>query len=206
MFFGWRIDCFVGYFKGRRQLEIGGYMAFSKNVRLLLFLLISGLFSSSSFAELISPVVLTPASNAYSTGATSDPLRHAWTYEAGAGDGHDIWTFDMTGFDSNYLVTTSLYLQDYCCHADNYNLYWDSVFIGSTGIGTAFNSTFDTTAGIHTLEIEWTNPIPGGSWYNIAIDTTQGPLVTNGVPVPPTAALMLLGALGLVYRRQRSIT
>jgi len=157
-----------------------------------LFILIGTLlFSGLSSAELITPVVLTPSNTSFSASAEFDPTYPARTYP----DDHDVWTFDLSAFDPNFLVSTDLSLGDYCCYADNYDLYWDGSFLGNTGVGTVGSFSFDVTAGIHTLEVDWLNPIAGGSWYNISIDVASGPAV---VPEPSTYLLFGIGLLGLI--------
>ena len=181
------------------------------------------LLSNGVNAELIQEVVLSSGSNTYSTSATSDSLRHAWVYAApyDDGSGDDIWNFDLTAFDANYYVNTSVSVQDYCCHADDYNLYWDGILLGNTGLGTLGEFSFDTTSSDHQLTVEWLNPILGGSWYNIFIEANQGSLVpgdndggggddgdggdggnTTTVPVPSIIALFVAGLFGLGFARR----
>jgi hypothetical protein len=162
-------------------------------------------YASLSSAEMLTPLALTPASPTFSTGATANPTYPAWTYETGAGDGHDIWTIDLTAFDANFLVSMDLTIGDYCCHADNYEVFWNSSSLGETGFGVQKLFQFDTTAAIHTLEIDWLNPISGGSWYNIGISATEGPGNVPAVPVPAAVWLFgtaLLGLVGLGKRRK----
>ena len=162
-------------------------------------------YSSISSAELITPLVLTPASPSFSTSKNNNPTYPAWTYETGAGDGHDIWTIDLTGFDSNFLVSTDLIIGDYCCHVDNYEIFWDSSSLGETGFGVQKLFQFDTSAAIHTLEIDWLNPIPGGSWYNISIEVAEGGRIIPAVPVPAAVWLFgsaLIGFVGMSRRRK----
>lgn len=163
------------------------------------------LFTSNSMAELLPVLTLSPGSPQFSTSREFNPAYPAWTYPAGDADGHDVWTFDLTAFDSNFPVSTDLTLGDYCCHQDDYNIYWDNVLLGNTGLAVQRLFEFDTTAAIHMLEIEWLNPIPGGSWYNIDIRVAGGPPVGSVVPVPAAAWLFgtaLIGLLGIGKRRQ----
>lgn len=158
-------------------------------------------YTSISTAEMLTPLVLTPASPAFSTGSTANATYPAWTYEAGVSDGHDIWTIDLTAFDPNFLVSTNLTIGDYCCHADNYEIFWDSASLGETGFGVQKLFQFDTTAAIHTLEIAWLNPIPGGSWYNINIEVAS----VSAIPVPAAFWLFgtaLVGFVGISRRRK----
>ena len=164
-------------------------------------------YSSISSAELLTPLALTPASPTFSTGATANSTYPAWTYEAGAGDGHDIWTIDLTAFDSNFLVSTDLTIGDYCCHADNYEIFWDSSSLGETGLAVQKLFQFDTTAAIHTLEIDWLNPIDGGSWYNISIAVAEGDRIPGNIPaVPVPAAFWLFGTalIGFIGMSRRT--
>lgn len=77
--------------------------------------------------------------------------------------------------------------------------------LGNTGFGTAGAFAFDALAGLHTLEVEWLNPIPGGSWYKIDIDIARGPALST-VPLPAGLPLFAAG-IGLLawMRRKRNI-
>lgn len=152
------------------------------------------------FAETLPVLVLTPSSNSFSTSAEFNSTYPARTY----GDDNDIWTFDLTAFDHNYLVSIDLTLGDYCCDADNYELFWDGSSIGETGIAVQKLFELDVSAAIHTLEIDWLNPIRGGSWYNISIEATQSTIPTSAVPVPAAVWLMGSGLVGLLGFSRKS--
>lgn len=156
--------------------------------------IIALVFASSSSAENISPVILTPTDSLFTaTPNAPDPTLYPnLTFEPGAGDGPDIWTFDLGAFDPVFFVSITLELGDFCCHADDYELYWDDELLGNTGVGSIGLFEFDTTAEIHTLEIIWLNPIQGGSFYNISIEAAPGDAV-----VPAPAAIWLFGS-GLI--------
>ena len=161
--------------------------------------------NSPSFAESLPTLSLSPSSNSFSTSANNNPTYPAWTYPTD----HDIWTFDLTAFDPNYLVSIDLTLGDYCCHADDYNLYWDGSSIGTTGFGIQKLFELDTTAAIHTLEVDWLNPISGGSWYNISINALSSEIPSVGeVPIPAAAFMFapaLLGFMGLRRKAKNSL-
>ena len=160
-------------------------------------------FASSSIAENISPVILTPTDSLFSATPNTNPsLYPNLTFEPGAGDGPDIWTFNLGAFDTDFFVSTTVELVDFCCHADDYELYWDGELLGNTGAGIIGLFEFDTTAEIHALEIIWLNPIEGGSFYNISIEVALGDAV---VPVPAAIWLFgsgLFGLIGLARRKK----
>lgn len=161
--------------------------------------------AGSALAESLPVLSLSPGTPSFSTGATSNATYTAWTYEAGVASGHDIWTFDLSGWDSAFLVNVNLHIQDYYLPVpDNYKLYWDGGLLVETGVGTAYNGDFNVTAASHTLELEWLNPISGGSWYNIAIDTsgTNIPAV-SAVPLPTGVLLFGAGLIGLLAAVRR---
>ena len=151
-------------------------------------------------AESIPVVILDKDNNNYSTSANNDPLREALTYQAGVADGHDIWTFDLSAFDQSGPVSISLWLQDTGWDPDNHNAYWDGTLLGQTGVATRGSWSFEASAGLHQMEVEWLNPIAGGAWYDLSITAVQ--------PVPVPAAAWLFGSalVGLAgfKRKQRS--
>lgn len=161
--------------------------------------------SSVVRAELIETVYLSPLDNSYTTSITDDPLRHAWTYPSDdeLGDGHDIWTIDTRAFDENYYIDFVLSIQDSGWHPDNHRIYWNSIVLGETGFGTRGEWSFQALAGVHSIELEWLNPIPGGAWYQIDIVATQGALIQR-VPEPNLLALFSLGVFGLLCTRRRN--
>lgn len=160
------------------------------------FILNMVLFSSLSQAELITPVVLSPLNSSFSAIANQNTTYPAWVYE---GD-NDIWTFDLTAFDTN--ASANLTIRDYAAPADDYNVYLDGVLLGNTGFGVEKLFQFETSAAIHTVGVEWLNPIAGGSWYIISIDVTP-----SAVPVPAAAWLFgsgLIGLVGLAKRKSKA--
>jgi PEP-CTERM motif len=154
-------------------------------------------------AELITEVMLGPGYDSYSTKAIADPLRHAWVYAApfDDGSGSDVWQFDLNAYDPHFYVATTVSVQDFCCHADDYNLYWDGVLLGNSGIGSLGLFAFEAAAGDHTFAVEWLNPIEGGSWYNLNITTARG----ANVPEPATLALLGVALAGLGFSRRREL-
>ncbi len=160
--------------------------------------------SSLSRAELIETVHLLPTNNSYATNTTDDPLRHAWTYPLNdaLGDGHDIWTIDTNAFDANYYINIVLGIEDSGWHPDNHRIHWDNIVLGETGFGTRGEWSFAALTGVHTIELEWLNPIPGGAWYQIDITATQGALIQS-VSEPGLLVLLSLGAFGLAWSRKR---
>jgi hypothetical protein len=124
-------------------------------------------------AETIGPFSLTPASPSFEAHNIV-----AWTYV----DDPDLWNFDLSGFGSN-IVSIALKVDDYYPpYPDDYDLYWDGSFLGNTISpydGYVFD--FDTTQGLHSLRVEYTNrytgwePSSGGSWYDLWLDVVTVP-------------------------------
>ena len=167
-------------------------------------LLAFSLFSSRSFAEMLLPVVFTPFDFVYEAASNSDPLRPAHTFPEGVADGHDIWTFDFSAFDPLYFLDTTLTLGDDCCEPDNHQVYWDGISLGETGLGIPGEWSFETTPDVHTLEVEWLNPIPGGALYNISLYVQTGSAIPAQLDEPFVASIFGFSMMGLgIARRKR---
>lgn len=165
----------------------------------VLAIILSVWFGQQAMAETLSVISLGPGTTNFNTTGANTAAYPAWTY----GGDSDVWQFDLTAFAPNTQISTSFIVQDaYLSHADDYNLYWDGSLLGNTGVGGAGVFGFDALAGLHTLEVEWLNPIPGGSWYHINIDIARGPALST-VPLPATLPLFGVGLGILVWVRRK---
>lgn len=161
-----------------------------------------GSLAASAHAEILPTVSLTAASPSFlAQGAAQTP--NAWVY---VGD-PDVWQFDLSSFAKPVLVQIAV-SDNAPWVSDDYDLSWDGVTFGnsfnhgaaSIVAGAAAGNVFSfvTTAGLHSLGIDYVNRFTGlapdndgtgtdiGSWYNLSVSVAA-------VPEPSSYALMLAG-------------
>lgn len=161
-----------------------------------------GSLAASAHAEVLSPISLTEASPSF-LARSIDQTPNAWVYVGDA----DVWQFDLGSFTKPVRVQIALG-DNSPWVPDDYDLSWDGVTFGNSfnlgaagvvaGAGTGNVFSFITTAGLHSLGIDYVNRFTGlapdndgtgtdiGSWYNLSVSVAA-------VPEPSSYALMLAG-------------
>lgn len=161
-----------------------------------------GSLTANVHAEVLPAVSLNAASPSFlAQGAQQTP--NAWVY---VGD-PDVWQFDLSSFTKPVRVQIAV-SDNFPAVPDDYDLSWDGTTFGNSfnhgaagvvaGAGTGNVFSFVTTAGLHSLGIDYVNRFTGlapdndgtgtdiGSWYNLSVSVAA-------VPEPSTYALMLAG-------------